>query len=105
NGTLEPALTTALEGASFITAYNRGQARKTLETLSPGAKLDENGTRLVAQREGVDVIVSGSIQRDGSNYAISTEAIDRRTRNRIDEETATASSPGELNRAVGRVAS
>ena len=105
NGTLEPALTTALEGASFITTYNRGQARKTLETLSAGEKLDENGAQLVAQREGVDVIVSGSIERNGTEYAISTQALDARTKKVIDEERASASSPDELNRAVGRVAS
>ncbi len=104
DGTLEPVLATALEGASFITTYNRGQALKTLASLSPGAPLDENAARLVAQREGVGVVVSGSIERDGNKYAVSARAIDARTGRTMDQEKATASTPNELNRAVGRVA-
>lgn len=105
DGTLEPVLSTALEGASFITTYNRGQARKTLASLSAGTTLDENSARLVAQREGVGVVVSGSIGRDGNKYAIAARAIDARTGKAIDEEKATASAPNDLNRAVGLVAS
>jgi serine/threonine protein kinase/tetratricopeptide (TPR) repeat protein len=105
DGTLEPLLTTNLEGASFITAYNRGQARKTLASLSPTSTLDENSARLVAQREGVGVVVSGSIGRDGNRYALSARAIDARTNKVIDEQKATAATPADLNRAVGRIAS
>ena len=105
NGTLEPVLGTALEGASFITTYNRGQARKTLAGLSAGASLDENSARLVAQREGVGVVVSGSIRRDGNKYVVSARALDARTGKVIDEEKQTASTPNDLNRAVGRIAS
>jgi len=104
NGALEPALTTALENASFITAYNRGQARSTLAKLSGSTKLDEAAAQLVAQREGVGVVVSGSIRRDGSKYALSARAIDARTRKVIDSATATASTPDGLNGALGRIA-
>lgn len=105
NGTFEPVLSTALEGASFITTYNRGQARKTLASLSAGASLDENSARLVAQREGVGVVVSGSIRRDGNKYVVSARALDARTGKVIDEEKATASTLNDLNRAIGRIAS
>jgi len=104
DGTLEPVLGAVLEGASFVTTYNRGQARKALASLSAGATLDENSARLVAQREGVGVVVSGSIRRDGNKYVVSARAIDARTGRSIDEESATASAPNELNRAAGRVA-
>ena len=104
DGTLEPALGTALENASFITAYNRGQARSTLAKLSGSTKLDENAAQLVAQREGVGVVVSGSISRNGSKYSLSARAVDARTRKVINDATATASTPGGLNAAVGRVA-
>jgi len=105
NGTLEPILSTALEGASFITAYNRGDARKLLVGLSPGATLDDNGARLVAQREGVPVVVSGSIERSGGEYMVSARAIDARTNKVIDQEKSAASAPNELNRAIVRIAS
>ena len=104
DGTLEPMLSTALEGAPFITTYKRGDARKTLSKLSGSTKLDENSARLIAQREGVGVVVAGSIQRDGSKYAVSARVIDARTNKVIDGESATASTPEELNRAVARIA-
>jgi eukaryotic-like serine/threonine-protein kinase len=104
DGTLEPALSTALENASFITAYNRGQARSTLAKLSGSSKLDENSAQLIAQREGVGVVVSGTIRRDGNSYALSARAIDARTRKVIDNAGAKASTPDALNQAVGRIA-
>jgi serine/threonine protein kinase len=104
DGTLEPALSTALEGASFITTYNRGNARKTLSKLSGSTKLDENSARLIAQREGVGVVVSGSIRQDGSKYAVSAQAIDARTNKMIDSASATASTPNDLTYAVARIA-
>jgi serine/threonine protein kinase/tetratricopeptide (TPR) repeat protein len=104
DGTLEPVLSTALEGASFITTYNRGDAHKTLAKLSTSTKLDENSARLIAQREGVGVVVSGSIRQDGSKYAISAQALDARTNKAIDSESASASTPNEVNKAVARIA-
>jgi serine/threonine protein kinase/tetratricopeptide (TPR) repeat protein len=104
DGTLEPAMSTALEGASFITAYNRGNARRTLSKLSGSTKLDENSARLIAQREGVGVVVSGSIVREGSKYAVSAQAIDARTDKVLDKASATASTPNDLNYAVARIA-
>jgi serine/threonine protein kinase/Flp pilus assembly protein TadD len=104
NGTLEPAMSTALEGASFITTYNRGNARKTLAKLAGSTKLDENSARLIAQREGVGVVVSGSIRQDGSKYSITAQALDPRTNKVIDRESATASSANEVNQAVARIA-
>ncbi len=104
DGTLEPAMNTALEGASFITAYDRGDARETLSTLSGSKILDENGARLVAQREGLGVIVDGSIRRDGSKYVLSAEARDAATGKVIDSEKASASDPQKLNAAVGKIA-
>jgi eukaryotic-like serine/threonine-protein kinase len=104
DGTLEPAMSTALEGASFITTYNRGNARKTLAKLSGSTKLDETSARLIAQREGVGVVVSGSIKRDGSKYSVSAQAIDARTNKVLDSTSVTASTPNDLNYTVARIA-
>src|ERR1039457_2767447 len=104
DGTLEPAMSTALEGASFITTYNRGNARKTLSKLAGSTKLDENSARLIAQREGVGVVVSGSIRQHGGKYAVSAQAIDARTNKVIDSASATTSTPNDLNYAVARIA-
>ena len=53
DGTLEPMFNVALEGASFINAYSRGDARKLAEKLPhPSDKLDEQAARLVAVSQG-----------------------------------------------------
>jgi tetratricopeptide (TPR) repeat protein len=103
-GTLEPVLSTALEDAAFITTYNRGQARKTLSKLSGSTKLDESSARLVARREGVGVVVAGSIRREGNDYKLSAQALDTVNGKVIDDEGATSSSPEQLNKAVAKVA-
>ena len=77
DGTLEPILGIALEGASFINLYNRGQAHKVVAQLQPGASLlDDQSGRLVAIREGVNVVVSGSVAREGDMYRVSVRALD-----------------------------
>src|ERR1051325_4469668 len=49
DGTLEPVISTALEGASFINAFNRGDARKAAAKLpTPSNKLDDQTATLVA---------------------------------------------------------
>jgi len=77
DGTLEPAFTVALEGAPFITSYNRDQAHKLATRLQPGTMvLSEQLARLVATREGIGTVVTGSIMRDGSSYRVSVRAED-----------------------------
>src|SRR5207244_10934840 len=77
DGTLEPAFTVALEGAPFITSYNRDQAHKLATRLQPGATvLSEQLARLVATREGIGTVVTGSIMRDGGTYRVSVKAED-----------------------------
>lgn len=77
DGTLEPAVALALEGASFISAYPRGDAHKAAAQLQPGATvLDSNLALLVAKREGIDVVVGGEIEREGAGYRLHVEARD-----------------------------
>jgi tetratricopeptide (TPR) repeat protein/predicted Ser/Thr protein kinase len=77
DGTLEPALGTALEGASFITDFDRGQAHKIAAELQPGAAtLDEQLARLVATRENINVVVSGAVSPKRNAYDIQVRAVD-----------------------------
>ncbi len=49
DGTLEPMLGIALEGAPFISSFNRGQAKKDAARLQPGAaRMDASLAQLVA---------------------------------------------------------
>jgi serine/threonine protein kinase/tetratricopeptide (TPR) repeat protein len=104
-GTLEPSFSLALEGASFLTSYNRGQARKIATQLQPGATaLTEALGRLVAVREGIQVVTSGSIEKKGSDYVLTVRAIDPSTGKQIAAEEAKASSKDAVLTSVARLA-
>ena len=77
NGTLEPMLSVALEGAPFITSYDRGQAKKVASHLQPNAAgMDSRLAEVVAVREGVNVVLAGAVTRDGSGYKVSVTTLD-----------------------------
>lgn len=77
DNTLEPMLGLALEGASFISSYNRAEARKQAQKLPhPTGKLDEQSARLVAMNQGVNAVITGEINLQGGQYNISATAVD-----------------------------
>src|SRR5581483_8925042 len=104
DGTLEPVLTLALEGAPFINAFNRGTAHKEAAQIQPNASaLDERLARLVAVRDGVNVVVSGVIDHANS-YRLSLRALDAVTGNPVGSSEVTASTKEQVLSAVGRAA-
>ena len=105
DGTLEPAFGLALEGASFLTSYNRGQARKIAAQLQPGAtSLTEPLGRLVAVREGIQVVTSGAIEKKGSDYVLTVRAIDPSTGKQIAAQESRAGSKDAVLSSVARLA-
>lgn len=68
DGALEQALAIGLEGAPFITAYDRALARRQSAELSPGreGRLDEETARLVCRSQGIDLALTGRIDPEGS---------------------------------------
>ncbi len=105
DGTLEPMLDLALEGASFISAYNRGQARRVAAVLQPGAnRLDEGLARLVAMREGISVVVPGAIAPAGKGYRVTVKAVDAATGRTIVESEEQVSSKQYMLSATGKLA-
>ena len=74
---LEPMLGVALEGASFVNLYSRGDARKLAGKLpNPTDKLDEQSARLVAVNENVNTVITGEIDLRGDEYDVSAIALD-----------------------------
>ncbi|MDA2936858.1 protein kinase [Acidobacteria bacterium AH-259-A15] len=105
DGALEQTLAIGLEGAPFITTYNRGKARRIGGQLREGAiTLDEALARLVAQREGINVIVTGSILLRDKDYSVSAKAIDAITGKAIVSGESAASSKDRVLAAVGKLA-
>ena len=104
DGTLEPMLNVALEGASFINGYNRGSARQLAEKLpTPTSKLDEQAARLVAVSQGVNAIVTGSLSLR-SGYRLSVEAMDAVTGKSIASADITAATKDDLLLAIPKLA-
>ena len=92
DGTLESSFSLAMEGAPFISAYPRAKAHKTITQINSDAtKLDENNARLVAVREGVNVVISGTVKKDGDGYSIDCKAIDP-----VDSKTLGSASSGSV---------
>ncbi len=90
-GTLEETLGIGLEGASFITTYNRGQARKIAGQIQEGTRdLNLQTARLVAQREGIAVVVDGKVAKNGDAYEISATAVDALTGQALASEAVKA---------------
>ncbi len=76
DGTLEQTLGIGIEGASFVTAFNRTSARKQLERVRPTGGLDEEGARLIAVREGIELVLTGEISEENGRYQFSVRAIE-----------------------------
>ena len=104
-GSLEQALAIALEGAPFISAYPRQDAQKTIARLQTGGQLDEAGARLVAAREGINVVLAGEIASSGDGYALSVKAVDPRREGALFSRSATAQSKADVLQAIGLLAS
>lgn len=73
---VEQTLQLGIEGASFISAFNRSAARSQIEKLRPGNKLDEEGARLIAVRQGIKLVLTGSITEASGGYQFSAHAIE-----------------------------
>ena len=72
DGTLEPMLKRVLEDAGFVTAYHRSIIGR-LGVPRPD-RLDEVAARELAVQQGLGVVLSGSIEPQGSGYRISINA-------------------------------
>jgi len=105
DGTLEPMFNLALEGASFINAYNRGSARKLAQKLqNPSDKLDEQPARLVAIGQGVGAVVTGELSRRGDKYSVEATALDAVTGNVIAKSEITAANKDDVLLSIPKLA-
>lgn len=103
--TLEPPLSVALEDASFISSYNRNQAKKIAAQLQPGASsLEETTARLVGVREGISFIVAGLIEKRGSGYKVRSRTLEAATGKIVLEMNETADDKKGVLGAVGKIA-
>ena len=109
DGSLEQALSTAMEGASFINSYPRADAVKLARATRVGDRLDAKVARLIAIREGVNVVLEGQIAKEGSGYRINVTAVDSSANSAetkpLASESVVARDKEHVLGAVGTVAS
>jgi eukaryotic-like serine/threonine-protein kinase len=108
DGTLEPMLKRALEGASFITAFDRDGIRRQVGAQLP-ERLDEAAARAIAIKQGLGVVLAGSIESSGSGYQVGVTATRAVTGEVITNSQARAASKDQVldvaTRLVTRVRS
>jgi len=104
DGALEQALAIGIEGASFVTAYQRPAALRLANQIEPGSKLNESVARLVSMREAINVVLAGSITPKGSGYRIAVRALNPADGKVLATETESASSKANVLTAVGKLA-
>ena len=76
DGTVEHAIGLALEDSKFVSTYPRQEAVASASLIESKAPLDERMARLVAQREGVDMVLAGVVAPERSGYVISARLLD-----------------------------
>jgi len=104
DGVVEPILQVAIEGTSFVSSFNRGQAHKVAAAIRPGDKvLDERLGRLVAIREGIGVVVGGALERSGNRLRLAANATNANGKILVSESTD-FSEQNDLPKAVDKIA-
>jgi serine/threonine protein kinase/tetratricopeptide (TPR) repeat protein len=93
--TLEPMLRRALEGAGFITAYDRNGIRRIVGAALP-AKLDEAAAGDIAVKQGLGVVLTGAIEKQGAAYTVSMKATKPVTGTVLSEGKAKASGQDQV---------
>jgi tetratricopeptide (TPR) repeat protein/tRNA A-37 threonylcarbamoyl transferase component Bud32 len=101
--TLEPMLKRALEGAGFISAFDRNAITRTFGTRPPET-LDDAAARALAVKEGLGVVMGGSIDRQGSGYAVSVKATQTVTGKVVANATERASNKDQVLAAAAGLA-
>jgi len=103
--TVEPMFNVALEGASFVNAFSRGNARKLAAQLPhPTDKLDEQAARLIAVSQGIGAVVTGELSRRGDKYSLSVTALDAVSGNVIAQKEVTAANKDEVLLTIPKLA-
>ena len=107
DGALEQTFGIGLEGASFITVYDRAQARDLSKKINPAqaGRLDGQTAVLLSQREGINVVVSATIEpAKGGGYSIRVEALDPTSDKRLSRASRTIATKSEVPAAAGALA-
>lgn len=99
---LEQLIGISLEGAPFISIFARAQARSLANQLDPSSdgQLSINLAQLISTREGISVVVDGSIEKSGDGYEIKVWALDPVKNEKIADASRKIKAKAEVGKAV-----
>ena len=104
DGLLEQALNIGIESAPHITAYERNNARTIAARLQPGnTALDAAAASLVAVREGINMVLTGSIEQSGAGYDLGVTGVDPTEGRTLFEIKQEADSTEAVLQAIGEL--
>jgi tetratricopeptide (TPR) repeat protein/predicted Ser/Thr protein kinase len=103
DGTLESTLRLALEGAGFISAYDRTKLRDL--GVAPVEKLDDQSAAKIALSQGLGVVVYGSLQPQGTGYGLALRAVQAVTGSAVANGEETAANKDQVLFALTKAAS
>jgi len=103
DGSLEQALLIGIEGASFVTSYNRALALSTAKKLELGDVLDRELAQLMAVRQDVDLVLDGIVESEGAGYRIGVVAIDAELGEPVAHVSGVAKSKADVLALVGEL--
>lgn len=111
DGSLEQALNLGIEGAPFISTYQRSSALSQAKELELGETLTENVALLVSVRQGISLTLAGSITEAHGEYELRLRALDSAgqvvaevdadTANRSEVLTAVNSLAADMRKELG----
>ena len=88
-----------------MNTFSRASARKIAAQLQPGTLgLPDAVARLVAVREGVQIVVSGTVEKKGEGYAVEVRALDAVTGKPVEATRVDASGKDTILAAVAKAA-
>jgi len=102
--TLEPMLRRALEGAGFISAYDRNAVTRTLGMTIPD-RFNDTAAKEVAQKQGLGIVLAGFVEPRGNGFRVSMNAAETVTGNVLATEQATAGSKADVLEVATRLVS
>jgi len=104
DGTLKAALEVSLEQSPYLNVVSDRKVRETLKLMakSPDAPLTDEMGREICLRDGIKVMLGGSIATLGSRYVITLKAANATSGDTLVEELVEADSKEQVLSALGK---
>ncbi len=107
DGTLKKAVAVDLEQSPFLNVFPDQRVQDTLKFMGkpPDARITSDVGREICQRDGIKVMLTGSISGLGSQYVLTLQAVNAATGDSLAQAQETANSKEEVLKALGSATS